>query len=194
MGDRGLWRAFSTENMMMHPLLTALLFALLPLSAALAETLNSAEKAALQARIDAHEIARVEGDIRVLMSEMPPRVIPAIVRETGSTAPDVRAMVEAAIRQAYAQQEFRSNELDLSAAQFAKTQTGLAYLLIPTETVVMFQDKTYHLRSFTLAFQENGTWYLSRVAEGPTLQTLRLAYPEFEAVTFPHGNSTLIED
>lgn len=180
--------------MMMHLLITAILVILLPLSAALAETLNSAEKAALQDRIDAHEIARVEGDIRVLMSEMPPRVIPAIVRQTGSTAPDVRAMIEAAIGQAYAQQEFQSNELDLSAAQLSETKTGLAYLLIPTETVVTFQDKTYQLRSFTLAFQENGTWYLSRVAKGPTLQTLRLAYPEFEAVTFPQGSSTLIED
>ena len=180
--------------MMMHPLLTALLVILLPLSAALADTLEPVEKAALQARIDAHEVARVEGDIRVLMSEMPPKVIPAIVRQTGSTAPDVRAMVEKAIRQAYAQQEFKSNELDLSAAQFAETKTGLAYLLIPTETVVTFQDKTYQLRSFTLAFQESGTWYLSRVAEGPPLQTLRLAYPEFEAVTFPQGSSTLIEE
>ncbi len=180
--------------MLMHPLLTALLVLLLPLTAAHADTLDPAEKAALQARIDAHEVARVEGDIRVLMSEMPPKVIPAIVRQTGSTAPDVRAMVEKAIRQAYAQQDFRSNELDLSAAQFAETKTGLAYLLIPTETVVTFQDKTYQLKSFTLAFQENGTWYLSRVAEGPTLQTLRLAYPEFEAVTFPQGSSTLIED
>ncbi len=33
-----------------------------------------------------------------------------------------------------------------------------------------------------------------RVAEGPPLQTLRLAYPEFEAVTFPQGSSTMIED
>ena len=194
MEDRGLWRAFRTENILMRLLLTVMLVILLPLSVAFADALNPAEKAALQARIDAHEIARVKGDIRVLMSEMPPRVIPAIVRQTGSTAPDVRAMIEAAIRQAYAQQEFRSNELDLSAAQFAETKTGLAYLLIPTETVVTFQDKTYQLRSFTLAFQENGTWYLSRVAKGPTLQTLRLAYPEFVAVTFPQGSSTLIED
>ncbi len=180
--------------MMMHPLLAAFLGILLPLSAAFADTLNPVEQAALQARIDAHEVARVEGDIRVLMSEMPPKVIPAIARQTGSTAPDVRAMVEDAIRQAYAQQDFQSNELDLSSAQFAETKTGLAYLLIPTETVVTFQDKTYQLRSFTLAFQENGAWYLSRVAEGPPLQTLRLAYPEFEAVTFPKGSSTVIAD
>lgn len=179
---------------MAHPLLAAFLVILLPLSAAIADTLNPVEQAALQARIDAHEVARVEGNIRVLMSEMPPKVIPTIARQTGSTAPDVRGMVEDSIRKAYAQQDFKSNELDLSAAQFAETNTGLAYLLIPTETVVTFQDKTYQLSSFTLAFQENGTWYLSRVAEGPPLQTLRLAYPEFDAVTFPQGSSTVIED
>ncbi|WP_300063119.1 hypothetical protein [uncultured Roseobacter sp.] len=178
----------------MFRLLAASLIMLLPLSAASADTLNPVEQAALQARIDAHEVARVEGNIRVLMAEMPPKVIPTIARQTGSTVPDVRAMVEGAIRQAYAQQDFQSIELDLSAAQFAETNTGLAYLLIPTETVVIFQDKTYQLNSFTLAFQDSGAWYLSRVAEGAPLKTLRLAYPEFEDVSFPQGSSTVIQD
>lgn len=178
----------------MRSLLASLLVILLSSLAAFADTLNPVEQAALQARIDAHAVARVKGDIRVLMSEMPPKVIPAIVRQTGSTAPDVRTMIEAAIRQAYTRQEYQSIELDLSAAQFAQTNTGLEYLLIPTETVVKFQGKTYQLKSFTLAFQDNGVWYLSRVTEGPPLQTLRLAYPDFEDVTFPKGSSTVIED
>ncbi len=177
-----------------HALLATLLSFALSLSSAMADTLNPVEQAVLQARIDTYEAARIDGDVRTLMSAMPPKVIPAIARETGASAVDVRSMIADAIAEAYAQQTFQSHTLDLSSAQHHETDTGRAYLLIPTETIVTFQDKNYRLVSVTLAFQDNGAWYLSRVAEGPPLQTLRLAYPEFEAVKFPQGSSAEIED
>ena len=179
---------------LLRALLAALLVFALPMSSAMADTLNPVEQALLQTRIDTYEAARINGDVRTLMSAMPPKVIPAIARETGASAVDVRGMIADAIAEAYAQQTFQSITLDLSSAEHGETDTGRAYLLIPTETVVTFQDKGYRLVSVTLAFQDNGVWYLSRVAEGPPLQTLRLAYPEFETVAFPQGSSAEIED
>ena len=180
--------------MLRHLFLSAILALSLPMGAALADSLNPVERASLQARIDAHEVARVKGDLRVLMSAMPPKVIPAIAGQTGASAGDVRKMIEDAISQAYDQQSFESHALDLDAAEHGETPTGLAYLLIPTETIVTFQDKTYRMTSHTLAFQENGVWYLSRVTEGPPLQTLQMAYPDFATIDFPQGNATVVKE
>ena len=81
----------------LRPLLAALLVFALPLQSAMADTLNPVEQAVLQTRIDTYEAARINGDVRTLMSVMPPKVIPAIARETGASAVDVKNMIADAI-------------------------------------------------------------------------------------------------
>jgi len=81
--------------------------------------------------------------------------------------------------------------MNLAAAQEMTTPTGgRTYLLIPTWTEMTVQGVgRIRADTQTLAWQDDGQWYLIRIEDAPQQAMLREAYPELAGVDFPLGTT-----
>ncbi len=163
--------------------LVALALALTP---AFAEELSGEDRAAVTSRVDAFNTAFAAGDMAAVFDFMPPKILVALSDQSGLSEEDLLAAMEGQIDAAMALATIDSFEMDMDTASYQMTPDGSrGYVLIPTETEMTVQGTgAMKATTDTLAFADEGAWYLVRVDDQAQVQLLTAAYPEFTDVTF----------
>ncbi len=139
--------------------------------------------------IERFEAAFDAREYGALLTAMPPRILETIATQSGIPADVLSAQLATQMTAMMSQMTFESFGMDLQAATWGETSTGLTYALVPTQTV-MSQHGSGRVQSntTTLMLHENDIWYLIRVDSTQQTSILRQAYPEFASVDFPFGS------
>jgi hypothetical protein len=150
--------------------------------------LTDTEKAALQNAVENFTGAMRRNDFpTIVASSIPPRLLQLIAGK-GDVPPDaLRKSIVAQTEQIMSVVKIESFSFDFAAAQFKELPGGAPYVLIPTVTNMAVQGRQVTGKDQTLAFVEDGKWYLLRVANAQQSSMIREAYPEYQNVDFPLG-------
>jgi hypothetical protein len=168
----------------------AVLTLVLVATAAWARPLTDQERASLAAAIESFGAAVREGNHARVVEVTPPKYIDAFARRTGTTRDEVVAMMIKATQQMFQEGNIKieSIRMDLAGADHKALASGAPYLLIPTQTIISGAGQSFRDTSPTLAFIEEGKWFLLLIKNPPQLDFLREAYPEFIGVEFPSSS------
>jgi hypothetical protein len=161
----------------------------LSISTAHAQELSDEERTAMIDRVDAFSESMAEGDMGAVFDYMPPEVLALLVEQSGQDEETLIEMSKAQIEMAMATVTVDDFAMDIEAATYQMTPDGSrAYLLIPTQTMMTIEGSgTVIASSETLAFEDEGEWYLARVDEPAQAALIQTAYPEFVGVEFAPG-------
>ncbi|MGL4236724.1 hypothetical protein [Tabrizicola sp.] len=165
---------------------TAALCLALMAPAAEAQELSANARTALTERVEAFSASVAEGDMGAAFDFMPPRLLTAFADLSSVDVPTFVEMGKAQMETVMASATINSFSMDADAATYQMTPDGsLGYVLIPTETVMTIEGAgKMKSTAETLAFEDEGEWYLART-DNPSLVTLlQTVYPAFEGVTF----------
>lgn len=165
------------------------------LGVASARDLTEAERSALEARIESFNTAMETLDFQGVLSIVPPKILDHIAEQAG-VAPDVvREEMEKVMTEAMEAVTIERFSMDLSAAEERTLADGTPYLLVPTSTTIRSEALGGGLRfdNNTLAFMDEGTWYLLRLDDASQIAILRAVYPAFAGETFPRGTMTRLD-
>jgi hypothetical protein len=167
----------------------------LSFSAAYAEELSDDAKAAMTTRVEAFGTSVAGGDMAAVFDYMPPKVLAYLAEQSGLEEAALIEASKAQIATAMALVKIDEFSMDTDAATFQMTPDGSrGYVLIPTETVMTVEGAgTMKATSETLAFEEDGEWYLARIDDPSQAQILQTAYPEFSGITFKPGTVEAVE-
>lgn len=152
-----------------------------------ARDITAAQTAAVAETIAQFEGAFQNGDMKQVVAGIPPKIIGVMADQFSLTPDELRQGVETAISSSMEQVTIVSFNMDQEAATSGETSAGRFYLLIPTTTVMQVEDNTFKAQSATLAFADEGQWYLVRIDDAQQIGFLTQAYPDFEGVAFPTG-------
>jgi hypothetical protein len=173
----------------------ALLILGLSASAVSAQDISDEAMAALATRVDAFSTSVAGGDMGAVFDYMPPLVLSSLAAQSGL---DEAALIEAsksAIAEAMKTVTIDSFEMDVEGATEHATPDGsINYALIPTSTIMTIEGAGgMKATGDTLAFEQDGKWYLARVDDPSQAALLQAAYPAFVGVTFAPGEMTPVE-
>ncbi|WP_233503360.1 hypothetical protein [Sphingomonas psychrotolerans] len=159
-----------------------------------AQGITQTDRAAIENRIGAFDKMMREGRTGDSLDFVPPRLLGVIAKKFGLSPADVKPSFRQQVAEAMKHVKIVSFRMVLSNGTAGATPNkSRNYMLIPTETVVEVPGTGRLLsKSSTLAFQDNGIWYLVRIGEAEQVLVLREAYPEFAGVEFPSGSTTPI--
>jgi hypothetical protein len=156
--------------------------------------ITAAERAEVSSRVAAFSAEVVEMDVAAMFDFLPPKMLQQIATQAGGTVEQLRAAAQAAGQHALQGARISDYAMDVDGATAAVTPDGARdYLLIPTMVVVEAETMRIRVDTHTLAFRDDGQWYLLRVQEASHIAILRQAYPEFAGVDFPAGRTTTLE-
>jgi hypothetical protein len=164
-----------------------------------ANPIPAADRAALSERIAAFDAAFRSGNISVLSDFLPIKIRSGQSVTTEDTVnPATQEQVNlgpTTVTAVAPSTDYDEYHLDLTAAIWQMTPDGSrGYALIPTHTeFTLMSAGRMRFDSNTLAFAENGTWFLMRVDDPAQVQLLTAAYPEFTGVTFQPDSITAVE-
>ena len=154
----------------------------------------AADRAAMNARVVQFERDFAANNIPAVVDVLPPKVQAVIARRTGLSVAQTRRTTIDQLRKVSKLVQIVSYDMDVSKAALRQTSTGRGYALIPTQTVVrapngqLLQNTTQ-----TLAFADEGSWYLVRIEDERQRQLLAEAYPEFATLSTPKGTTKVIQ-
>lgn len=161
---------------------------------ATARPVSDAEREALTQTVDDFNAAMSEGNFERLVDTVPPRVIEHIAKQANVDVETLRKVMLEQITQAMGQVKIEAFSMDMEAASDHELPNGEPYVLIPTRTVVdTGASGKFESKSDTLAFLDEGTWYLVRVSEADQVKILREVYPDFAAVEFAAGTMEAVQ-
>ena len=180
------------------PGIAALASALLALQAtsglASARALDDREKASLARTVADFDKAFREARYNDVVAVVPPRIVESIAKKNGLTVEKLRPEIAAVLAKAMTLVKIESYAIYLSAIQYKELPNGAPYALIPTKTVIDAGDKGRFAEStFSLAFIDEGKWYVIRVNDVANLMIMRSVYPEFAGVELPRGSMEILK-
>jgi len=160
-----------------------------------AQSVTEADRAQIQSRINELSALINQGDMVGAIEVVPPRLQDMISTRFGIPRDQLKAAMQEAMGPMLAQVKVDGYGMDLAAASVLNTPTGnRTYLLIPTWTEMTVQGAgRFRAETQTLAWQDEGQWYLIRVEDAPQQAMLREAYPELVGVEFPAGTTTQLQ-
>lgn len=175
---------------------------LLPLAAALAlalaagpvlaQAIDPADQARLQARVDALGATIRGGDLAGAIDVVPPRLLDAVSARFGVPREQLPSAMREAIAAGLQGVTITGYGMDLAAAEVHDASGGgRTWLLIPTWTEMTIEGGgRFRTEGRTLALKDDGEWYLVRVEDAAQIALLREIYPEFAEVDFPPAVTT----
>ncbi|WP_439473272.1 hypothetical protein [Brevundimonas sp.] len=158
---------------------------------AFAQSVTDADRAQIQARIDELSGLINQGDLAGAIDVVPPRLRYLIANRFGIPRDQIKPAMRQVLGPMLEQVHIDNFGMNLAAAQEMTTPTGgRTYLLIPTWTEMTVQGVgRIRADTQTLAWQDDGQWYLIRIEDAPQQAMLREAYPELAGVDFPLGTT-----
>jgi hypothetical protein len=174
---------------------SALLGLAISLSAAHAQELSDEARTAMTARVDGFSESLAEGDMGAVFDYMPPKILAFLAQQSGT---DEATLIEASktqIAAAMATVTIDDFTMDVEGATYHMTPDGsLGYLLIPTVSLMTVEGVgRMKATSETLAFEDDGEWYLARVDDPGQAGIVQAAYPAFAGVVFAPGTIEPVE-
>ena len=154
-----------------------------------ARPLTDSERSGLADTVATFDAAMHGGDYAAVTKTIPPKVLGFIANKGGIDVAKLRGMVIEQMAKALAEVKIEDFSMDLAKAEYRELETGEPYVLIPTETIMDAGDKgKFKATSQTLAFIDEGEWYLLRVNEQQQVEIMREVYPQFVGVEFDSGS------
>lgn len=151
-------------------------------------------QSALGPKVALLEQAITAGDYAIALDVLPPRLIQSMSDRFGMSPEDLRRA--AAQASADALDGVQGLTFAMHVDQAAKHLTPddrRPYWLVPTVTQMSVEGRGIRTTTQTLAIEEDGEWYLIRVADPAQVAMLREAYPEFAGVEFPRGSVAAVQ-
>lgn len=166
--------------------LTVLFFSLSMASA------KDADRASLLNTVETFEAAMGEGDFDTVMSLVPEKVFRQMADELEVTPERLSSLVVKQMKVVLADVKILEFDMQTSGFEIEETTHGVAYVFLPTRTVVDVQGAKVEAKSHTLALRDGKEWRLVRVEDTAQLKVLRDVYPGFTDVEFPPGSVKLL--
>jgi len=156
-------------------------------------TPSAAERAGMEARVTSFTSDFRNGRTAAVVDVVPPKVTAGLARRAGIPVAQLRKGVIEQTKAATKLVKIVSFGMATDQAVFQQTASGRAYALIPTQTVVRAPDgRTVQSNNTTLAFSDEGTWYLVRIDEATQRELLIEAYPDFKGLDVADGVTKVI--
>jgi hypothetical protein len=176
-------------------ILVAVLALVLAAGTALVRPLSDEESGQLAATVEAFDAAMRGNDYETVVKTIPPRVMAYIAKQAGVEVEALRQIVIAQMKATLAEVKLLSFGMDLAKAEHRELPNGEPYVLIPTETVMdTGEGGKMVARSYTVALNDEGVWYLLRVNDAQQVAIMRQVYPEFAGVEFPGGSVEALKE
>lgn len=156
---------------------------------------SDADRAAVAVLVNEFETAFRQNDMVGVMDFTPPGVWSNLADTLGVSVDDLREVTEIQMTQMMAQVTVEQFGMDVAAANGGVTQTGRPYFLIPSEMTmeVIETNQRIHARSDTLAFEDQGQWWLVRVQDANNRQMLVDAYPDLAQIDIAVGTMEVLQ-
>lgn len=155
---------------------------------------NDQEKASLSRTVADFDKAFREARYDDVVAVVPPRIVAAIAKKNGVTVEKLKPAMADVITKVLAAVKVESFSIDMGAAEYKELPNGAPYALIPTKTVIDAGDKgRFAEATFSLAFIDDGKWYVIRVNDVANLMIMRSVYPEFAGVELPGGSMEILK-
>jgi hypothetical protein len=154
-----------------------------------ARPLTDTERSSLADTVATFDAAMHGADYAAVSKTIPPKVLAYIASEGGIDVEKLREIMIEQMTKALAEVKIEAFSMDMANAEYRELQTGEPYALIPTETVMNTGETgRFKAKAQTLAFIDDGKWYLLRVNEEEQVTILRQVYPQFVGVEFDGGS------
>lgn len=183
------------EAMKSIPALFLSLTILTAATAASAQDLTAADRAAIAGVAADLEADVRAGDFAGTLDVIPPAMLAATLERFGVTEAELRQTIDAQMEDALESVTFETFSMAIDDAVPAETPgVGRRYMLIPTETVIAIKDVGgMRSRNQTLAIEDQGKWYLVRIEDQGTIDMLRAVYPDFATIEFQPGTTEAVD-
>jgi hypothetical protein len=181
--------------MTMRRFVLAIVFLLSTVAAAWAQSFAPDQMEALKARITTFEAGIRSFDYNVMAEVIPRKVWNHIKTEAKVNDAQLVEGIKTALSKAFETVEIVDFKMDVPAATTHALSDGMLYMLIPTSTTMEIKNSgKFVTTSSTLAFVEEGKWYLMRVSDKQQVDVLHQVYPAFKTVTLPDDKTEKIEE
>lgn len=153
---------------------------------------ENSDHAALMETVAAFKIAMGVGDIDTVMSLVPEKVFGQMANEMELTPEHLTSLVVEQMKTVLADVNIVEFDMQTTELSIEETSNGIAYVFLPTRTVVDVQGTKVEAKSHTLALRDGKEWRLVRVEDSIQLRVLRDVYPGFAEIKFPKNTIKLL--
>lgn len=161
-------------------------------SATVAAELTAEQRTSLETRIAGFEQGVRDSDMSVVIHGVTDAMLEKIVAPYNMTIDEFVTATQAGYAQALKSIKIVSFTMDLAAALIETTADGVPYALIPTESAVDRGLGTILTKSDTLAFLDQGAWYLLRTEDPRMVDLFKKMYPAFAGVEIKPATSETV--
>lgn len=171
----------------MKRVLLALCFVLTLPMATFSHAQSQAVDQQLASAMDTLIAATVKRDIEGIMAFTPPRKMQAIADDMGQPLAQAKIALADIGRQQDASRGIRvlRGSYDLNGAQFGTTPTGRHYAFLTYARLFEHGDKQLEMVFPTLAFMDEGQWYVVPLSDDSILTDMKQLYPDLANVSIP---------
>ena len=172
-------------------LATALLAAVSP---ALARQFTDDEKQQLATAVQAFDTAMRASDFEaVVNASISPKLMASMASSYNVPAEQLKTLVIQQMQQAVQTVKIDSFGMDIDHIDYQETTDGTPYALLPSEVVMEVAGTKTKSSGPTLAFLDDGNWYLLNVGQKTQVDVLKSAYASFADVTFPEAKMEAVQ-
>lgn len=158
-----------------------------------AADLPQTERIRLAEAVDQFNADFATGNNRAIIEGMHPGILAHFSEMTGMAPSVLKATLISQIDEMMSQVTIISFNMDLTRADYGRTEIGRSYALIPTETVLKMDGVgEVQSQTTTIAVLDEGVWYLIRVDSPQQLDVLRTVMPDMAGIAVPEGNVEII--
>ena len=170
---------------LVYGLLTVFLLSAAPVCV-FADTFSNEEIASLSQSAQSFEKAIATNDADQIAHGIPPKIWNFLIEKSKITDAQLLEGIKHSIQKSAEIVTIASFKMNVDHAVAKQLADGFRYTLIPTDTVLTIKGagkKIVHAQ--TLAFVDEGKWYLVRISDPVQTAILKLVYPSFADVEFP---------
>ncbi len=153
---------------------------------------KDSDQGALLETVATFEAAMDNADFDTVMSLVPEKVFGQMALELELTPELLTKLVVKQMQDVLSEVQILEFGMETSTIEIEETPNGIAYVFLPTRTVVDVQGAKVEAKSHTLAVRDGDEWRLVRIEDAVQLRVLRDVYPGFEKVEFPENTVKLL--
>lgn len=142
--------------------------------------LSPALDQSLDQRLDAFETTFANGEMGDLVDFMPPKILETLLTQSGVSLAEMKKQLDAVWEQTTALVSINNFEITRDQTSVELASSGRPYKILPTQVEMKIHaNKTDAVGiSETLAFFENGKWYILRLDEVQMVAIFENVYPD----------------
>jgi hypothetical protein len=151
------------------------------------------DSVAVEAAVYAFSNAFKSLEYEAIVAAIPPTLLKAIAEPNGFSVAEMRTKLIEVLPTVMEGVTFVDLQMDVANATYGRSPKGLAYAMIPTWVITDSDEGRVRGTSITLAVEEDGAWYLIRIASEVEINQVRAAFPDLDHLKFPLGTLEFIE-